>query len=118
MMPQTHSRPTPQGRAYWYTERLWQLARDLPVKLVSISAIPEFDQNCWFSDAAPPTCRTVAAHAQRIYAADLAYPIILSAAGYLMDGGHRIGKAWLLGLTQIQAVQFSEDPAPDYIVPH
>ena len=54
-------------------------------------------------------------HAQRICAADLTYPIILSAEGYLMDGGHRLAKAWLMGLIEIQAVQFTEDPVPDYI---
>jgi hypothetical protein len=32
-----------------------------------------------------------------------------------MDGAHRIAKAWLLGLTEIPAVQFTEDPAPDYV---
>lgn len=116
-MPQKHSRPTPNGRYYWYTERLWQLSQHLPVKTVAIAAIAEFDQNCWFSEKTPPTCREVARHAQRIYAADLAYPIILSAAGQLMDGGHRLAKAWLMGLTEIQAVQFSEDPAPDYVTP-
>lgn len=115
-MPQKHSRQTPNGRYFWYTERLWQLARDLPIKTVALSAIAEFDQNCWFSPATTPTCRTVATHARRIYEADLAYPIILSAEGYLMDGGHRLAKAWLMNLTEIQAVQFAEDPAPDYIM--
>lgn len=116
-MPQKHSRLTPHGRYFWYTERLWQLAQGLPVKTVKLDAITEFDQNCWFSNTTPPTCKAVASHAKRIYEADLAYPIILSAAGHLMDGGHRLAKAWLLGLTEIQAVQFAEDPAPDYILP-
>lgn len=115
-MPQKHSRPTAQGRAVWYTERLWELARDLPTTLVAVAAIPEFDQNCWFRPHTPPTCRAVAQHTRRIYEADLSYPIILSADGGLMDGGHRIAKAWLLGLTEVQAVQFTEDPEPDYLV--
>ncbi|MCX6049654.1 MAG: hypothetical protein NT075_31530 [Chloroflexi bacterium] len=115
-MPQKHSRKTSNGRYFGLTERLWQLASDLPIKSVPLSAIAEFDQNCWFSATTPPTCRTVATHAKRIYEADLAYPIILSAQGYLMDGGHRLAKAWLMGLTEIRAVQFAEDPAPDYIV--
>jgi hypothetical protein len=33
-----------------------------------------------------------------------------------MDGMHRLAKAWLLGLTDIQAVQFGHDPEPDQIV--
>jgi hypothetical protein len=39
----------------------------------------------------------VADHARRINAADLSFPIILSANAALIDGGHRIAKAYLLG---------------------
>jgi hypothetical protein len=113
---QKHSQVTPEGRCVWHTERLWRLARNLPVKIVPLESIAEFDQNCWFDSDAPPTCRSVTAHAKRIYDADLSYPIILSADGLLMDGGHRIGKAWLLGLTEIRAVQFEIDPEPDEIL--
>lgn len=114
-MAHKHSRLTPKGRYVWYAERLWQLASLLPVKSVSIESIAEFDCNCWFDDGKPPTCRAVAAHAKRIYEADLSRPIILSAEGYLMDGGHRIAKAWLLGAKEIQAVQFDVDPEPDEV---
>jgi hypothetical protein len=116
-MPQKHTRLTEHGRYLWYTERLWQLSRHLPVHSVPIETIAEFDQNCWFDAAAPPTCRAVARHARQIYEADLTYPIILSAEGYLMDGGHRLAKAWLLGHTHIHAVQFDHDPEPDHILP-
>jgi hypothetical protein len=34
-----------------------------------------------------------------------------------MDGGHRVCKAWLLGHTEIAAVQFAQDPEPDYLMP-
>lgn len=112
-----HSRPVPGGRGFWSAERLWTLARDLPVRRVPIAAIPEFEQDCWFGPTNPPTCKAVAAHARRIYDADLAHPVILTADGGLMDGGHRIAKAWLLGHTTIAAVQFPHDPAPDYILP-
>jgi hypothetical protein len=118
-MPQKHSRMTERGRAVWHTERLWELSRDLPIKTVAIDSIKELDQNCWFGergDEPIPTCRTVAQHARRIQEADLSYPIILSADGRLMDGGHRLCKAWLAGQEFIQAVQFATDPEPDYIV--
>lgn len=116
-MPQKHSRLTPNGRCVWHTERLWQLARHLPPRAVSIESIAEFDQNCWFDSGKPPTCRAVASHARRIYESDLSQPIILSAGGYLMDGGHRLAKAWLLGEKEIQAVQFEVDPEPDEVLP-
>jgi hypothetical protein len=62
-------------------------------------------------------CRAVAEHARRIQAADLSYPVILASDGGLMDGGHRIGKAWLLGLSEIAAVRFEIDPPPDSLTP-
>jgi hypothetical protein len=46
---------------------------------------------------------------------DLAFPIILSSDGRVMDGMHRICKALLEDRTEIEAVRFVEDPAPDYI---
>ena len=116
-MTQRHSRPVEGARAFWLTERLWVLARDLPVREVPLASIAEFDQDCWFSPGSPPTCRVVAQHARRIYEADLAFPMILAADGGLMDGGHRIAKAWLLGQETIAAVQFPDNPAPDYVVP-
>ena len=115
-MAEKHSRLTSAGRLVWFTERLWYLARDLPVRQIPIAHIAEFEQNCWFGPTSPPTCRAVAQHAQRIFEADLRYPIILSAEGQLMDGGHRIAKAYLLELREVPAVQFPLDPEPDYIL--
>ena len=116
-MAQKHSRETAQGRLVWYTERLWTLAQGLPVKPVPLDRIQEVDRNCWFGPDSPPACRAVAAHARRILDAGLAYPLILSADGGLMDGGHRLAKAWLLGNREILAVQFEQDPEPDHILP-
>ena len=102
----------------WEAERLWDLSKELPVKTVPLSNITNFDDVCWFHPSkGKPTCRAVASHAKRIYEADLARPIILSVSGIMMDGMHRVAKAWLLGMEEIQAVQFSEDPPPDQILP-
>ena len=32
-----------------------------------------------------------------------------------MDGGHRVAKAWLLAMEEVQAVQFEIDPEPDEV---
>lgn len=87
------------------------------MRAVAIADIAEFERDCWFAGAHEPTCRAVAEHARRIQAANLDYPIILSSDGRLMDGGHRIAKAWLLGQTEIAAVRFEVDPAPDSVLP-
>ena len=114
-MPEKYSRAVPGGRAYWLTQRLWDLVADLPTQLVPITAIAELDQGCWFGNK-PATCRAVAEHARRILAADLSHPIILSSDGRLMDGGHRLARAWMEGLEHLPAVQFSDDPEPDYVI--
>jgi hypothetical protein len=114
-MAEKHSRLTSQGRYYWWTERLWKLSQGLPLTSVKIDSIKEFEQNCWFFKLEQATCKAVAHHAQRIIQADLSYPIILSAEGFLMDGGHRLSKAWLNGMTEINAVRFEIDPEPDWI---
>ena len=111
-----HTRVTEQGRLVWFVERLWHLARELQPYSIRIDHIPEFDQNCWFSAATPPTCRAVAGHVRQIIDADLRYPILLAADGSLMDGGHRIAKAYLLGQSDILAVRFPENPEPDYVL--
>ena len=115
--PETHSRTVPGGRAYFTTARLWEAARGLPVISVAIADIAEFDRDCWFGDRNTPTCRAVAEHARRIQAADLSFPVIIAADGRLMDGGHRIAKAWLMGLERVDAVRFEIDPEPDYVEP-
>ena len=116
-MADGHSRPTPEGRVFWSTATLWRAAEGLPVRQVAIADIAEFDRDCWFGEAHEPTCRAVAVHARAIQAADLSYPIILSSDGGLMDGGHRIAKAWLLGQAEIAAVRFETDPPPDSVTP-
>jgi hypothetical protein len=99
----------------WDVDRLIRLAHDLPVKTIPLASIHEFEEVYWFDDQYRPTCRAVVSHLQRIQAADLSIPIILSADGHVMDGMHRVAKAWLLGHTEIHAVQFSQDPEPDQI---
>lgn len=96
----------------WQTERLWRLAKELPVKDVPIESIAAFDEVTWFGYL-EPTCRRVAEHARRIHEATFEHPVILSAEGYVMDGMHRICKAFFLNMPTIQAVQFSCNPEPD-----
>ena len=53
-------------------------------------------------------------HYQLLLETELKYPIIVSEKGRVMDGMHRVAKALLLRHTEINAVQFESDPAPDY----
>ena len=113
---ESHSHMVRGGRGHWWTDRLWAESAHLPIADVPIDSIAEFDMDCWFHGSAP-TCRQVADHARRINAADLSHPVILAADGSLMDGGHRIAKAYLIGEQTVQARRFVTDPDPDWIVP-
>lgn len=115
MRKQYHFRPSANGFYAWDVHRLVELTRDLPVIQVDLSDIAELDEPFWFGAGTVPTCRAVAEHARLIQETDLSFPIILSSNGRVMDGMHRVCKAFLNDYTTIAAVQFATDPSPDYV---
>jgi hypothetical protein len=92
--------------------QFWELAEGLPVKRVRLTELDGFDKVCWFGGPRNllPTCRAIAEHARDIYESDLTYPIILSPTGEVLDGWHRICKAFLLGIAELDAVQLTTMP--------
>lgn len=81
-----------------------------------MSQIRELDEPYWFGrDGDLPTVRAVAEHARLMAEADLCYPIILCADGRVMDGMHRVAKAFAEGRPTIRAVRFDTTPEPDYV---
>lgn len=107
--------------AHWEVERLWELSEDLPVEQVPVVALEHLlDEVCWFNTgpeahADRPTVKAVAEHSERIYSADLDFPIILSSKGEVMDGLHRLAKAWMFGKETIKAKRFKVDPEPCWV---
>src|SRR5689334_5732684 len=99
----------------WYVERLWELARDLPVEEVPIGQIEVrlANSSCHFWKGEAPTGLEMAREFARFHRADLSYPVLLSAEGDLMDGLHRMIKAWALEHETIRMVRFPETPEPD-----
>ncbi len=118
MRKQYHFRPSARGAFAWDVDRLITLSKDFSRVRILLSLIRELDEPFWFGHDDVPTCRAIAEHARLIEATNLHYPIILSADGRVMDGMHRVCKAVLLGLTSIEAVRFTTDPAPDYVDVH
>ncbi len=116
---QYHFRPSPNGFFAWDVHRLIELSKSFPVKEVEISKIAELDEPYLYSDPKEvPSVRSIAEHAKLIDETDLSYPIILSRNGQVMDGMHRVAKAFMKRLKTIKAVQFESDPAPDYADVH
>jgi hypothetical protein len=97
---------------FFRMHQFWELAAGLPVKKVRLSELEGFDEVRWFGGPRNilPTCRAIAEHARDIYEADLGYPIILSPTGEVLDGWHRICKAFLLGIEELDAVQLTTMP--------
>ena len=91
---------------------LWKLAEGLPARTVRVADLKGLDDVRWFGGPMNlrPTCRTVAEHARDIYEADLSYPIILSPAGEVLDGMHRVCKAVLQGIAEIPAITLPAMP--------
>jgi|ERR1019366_1593995 hypothetical protein len=107
----------PNGDAFdaWDVHRLIALSAALPVKDVALAAISDIDIVYWFgADGSSATVRILVRHMELVNAADLTYPVILGVEGQVMDGMHRIAKSLLLGRLMVRAVQFEEQPSPDY----
>ena len=91
------------------------LTKDFKPQRVRIDAIREIDEAFWFGNKTHElTWRSITEHIRLIEETDLSYPIILSSDGRVMDGMHRVAKALLLAQETIEAVQFNQDPEPDY----
>ena len=115
MRTQYHFRNSPLGLCAWDVRRLIQLSNGFGRELVPLSAIRELDEPYWAGAPSQQlTCRQVVDHARLMLDCDLAFPVILSSDGRVMDGMHRICKALLEGHTEIEAVRFAQDPEPDY----
>ena len=115
MRKQYHFRDGPNGLRAWDVHRLVELAKDLPIVQVPVSALRELDEPYWYGQGTIPTCRSIAEHAKLIDESDLKFPIILSSDGRVMDGMHRVAKALMQNITDLPAKQFSQDPEPDYV---
>src|SRR5262245_30685139 len=113
MRKQYYFKQSAHGLLAWDVDRLIALSRAFPRRSVGLSQIRELDQE-WAGDDERHTWRAMLEHVRLIDEADLAYPIILSADGSVMDGMHRVMKASLQRRNAIEAVQFEHDPDPDY----
>jgi len=115
MRTQYHFRRSPRGLCAWDVHRLVELSRRLTPQRVPLSEIRELDEPYWANERIQQlTCREIVDHARLMLDCDLAYPVILSSDGRVMDGMHRVCKALLEGLGDIEAVRFIDDPEPDY----
>lgn len=116
MRKQYHSRNIDGDEHIWDVHNLVEQSKNIPVQEVPLESIQELDENFWFQgEENVPTGRAIAEHIKLIEETDLKYPIILCQDGKLMDGMHRVVKAYLLRNEFIKAVRFPKNPEPDYM---
>jgi len=91
MRKQYYFRDSERGLLAWDVDHLLSSSKHLDRTHVSVNAIRELDLSFASQFERAPTWRDVINHVALIEAADLSYPIILSADGSVMDG--KIGRA-------------------------
>jgi len=114
-----YAEPRPDGRTpYWTMPTIWAAAEGKPTVTVAIEDLNILDAVVWFGGpkSVEPTVRRVAERARDIFNADLTYPVIMTRSGDVLDGAHRIAKAYLHGEQTISAVLIDEYPPPDGVV--
>lgn len=115
MRKQYHFKHASDGVLIWDVDDLVTMSETLPVIEVSLSEIGELDENYWYQEKdSIPTCRSICEHLRLINETDLDYPIILNADGSVMDGMHRVCKAFLMGAKKIKAKKFRKPPEPKF----
>lgn len=101
---------------YWKAQTLWKLAESMATEEVSLSHFDWTNDNFRCNSLSnPPMWRDIGDHLKQTLAADLRYPIVISADGNVMDGMHRILKCYALGMESVKAVRFRTNPEPDLV---
>ena len=91
----------------WLVPTFWELTKNQNVVIIPTSELidiilgyvnNDYDEDDW----------------NRVELADLSYPIIVSDTYGILDGCHRVVKAYLLGHTEVVCVRLNTLPAPLY----
>ncbi len=99
------------GDKVWKVLTLIEASKELPVFEYPLNLVDKEDDYWGIGSLAE-----FIEHSKRTQAADLSKPIIVSSGGRIMDGLHRVCRAVLDGNKSVEAVQFEDDPQPDYTV--
>ena len=114
-----YGNPRADGRApFWRMPTIWAAAAGRPQVSLAIEQLGLLDEVVWFGGPknVEPTVRRIAEHARDIMGADLSYPIIVTKAGDVLDGAHRVAKAYLDGTGSVPAIVLDDWPPPDAVV--
>ena len=103
---------------FWKARSLWKASEPLPIEQVNLESFDWENDNFQCATlSTPPLWRDIGNHMKRALAADLSFPIVISAEGNVMDGIHRILKCYAFDIPTISAVRFGQTPEADLIRP-
>lgn len=108
--------PGPDGStSFWRMPTIWAAAEGRPVVEIGVAGLRLLDEVVWFGGPknVEPTVRRVAEHVRDIVGADLSWPIIMTRDGEILDGAHRVARAYLEGIATLPAVVLDGWPPPD-----
>ncbi len=111
--PQYHFRPVGDDIHIWRVEPL--LKRSFTPLDMMLHTIGEIREPYWYGATnGQATCLSVMEHAAQVAKADLSYPILICEDHRVIDGMHRVMKAFTEGKQTIRAHQIAL-PKPDYV---
>ena len=110
--PQYHFRKSGDDILIWRVEPLLKFSFT-PMDLM-LARITEIFEPYWYeATEGIPTCISVLDHAAQVQRADLSYPILICENHRVIDGMHRVMKAYSEGKPTIRAHQITL-PKPDF----
>ncbi len=116
MRKQYHFRKSGKDIWVWDIDRLVSLSRQFEIIELPLNEIQELDEAFWYNHTSDiPTCRSIADHAKLMQESSLEHPVIICPEGRIMDGMHRVCKAYISGRKTIKARKFDTIPEPDFV---
>jgi len=85
---------------------IWKTYSHLEAKKIALDTLEDIQNINWCGELYDPEMREH--HLQRIQKADMSYAIFTATNGVIIDGSHRVHKAYLLGVSTIKAIVLSE----------
>lgn len=106
------------GRCHgWWLEDLFAAASGKAYRQATLEELEILDTDIWFRGTdSRPTVKNMIAEFRRIERADCSFPVLVVTSIGLIDGSHRVAKAYLRGLTCLPCVELSLDEL--WAVPH
>ncbi|MGB5243740.1 MAG: hypothetical protein WBN28_14035 [Lutimonas sp.] len=114
MRRQYHLVPTEKGFNAWDVDNLIELTKNFEIIEVEVMELIETNKYHWYQGDNLPTVKSIFEHMKLVEECSLEFPIIISAEGKIMDGMHRVGKAYINNIKHIKAFKFKITPEADY----